>query len=131
MIDPLFIAVGDASQVSAARLATQRLAHELEFDETRAGRVALVVTEAMTNLVRRGATVPAGHRIATALPQGTGTEWGWATRSGSPRAAPCYHEGMRTNSGKEMARFMQSLGAQVYDAPGRGRHGARAGAPAR
>jgi len=75
----------------------------------------IYVAETMTNLVRRGATVPAGHRIATALPQGTGTEWGWATRSGSPRAAPCYHEGMRTNSGKEMARFLLSLGADVGD----------------
>jgi len=52
--DPLYIDVGDVSQVSAARIATQRLARTLEFDETRAGRVALVVTEALTNVMRHG-----------------------------------------------------------------------------
>ena len=54
MSDPLFIHVGDVSQVSAARIATQKLAHALEFDETQAGRVALVVTEALTNVMRHG-----------------------------------------------------------------------------
>ena len=54
MSDPLYIDVGDVSQVSAARIATQRLARTLEFDETRAGRVALVVTEALTNVMRHG-----------------------------------------------------------------------------
>jgi murein DD-endopeptidase MepM/ murein hydrolase activator NlpD len=75
----------------------------------------IYVAETLKHLVPRGTTVPAGHRIATALPGGTGTEWGWATRSGQARAAPCYHEGMRTNSGKQMARFLLSLGADVGD----------------
>ena len=54
MSDPLFIHMGDVSQGSAARIATQKLARTLEFDETRAGRVALVVTEALTNVMRHG-----------------------------------------------------------------------------
>jgi anti-sigma regulatory factor (Ser/Thr protein kinase) len=53
-MDPLAIAVGDPSHVSAARMAAQRLARELDFDETRAGRVALLATEAVTNMVRHG-----------------------------------------------------------------------------
>lgn len=51
---PLALAVADTSHVSAARLALQRLAKDLEFDETRAGRLAIVATEAVTNMVRHG-----------------------------------------------------------------------------
>ena len=59
--------MGDVSQVSAARIATQRLSQTLEFDETRAGRVALVVTEALTNVMRHGG---GGGFAARALAQG-------------------------------------------------------------
>jgi anti-sigma regulatory factor (Ser/Thr protein kinase) len=52
--DPVVIAASDASQVSAARLALQRMARDLGFDEVREGRVGIVVTEAMTNLLRHG-----------------------------------------------------------------------------
>ena len=38
---------------------------------------------------------------------------GWASKSGEPRAARCYSEGMQTHSGKEMARFLNELGADV------------------
>jgi anti-sigma regulatory factor (Ser/Thr protein kinase) len=65
--EPLFIDVGDVSQISAARIATQKLARTLEFDETRAGRVALVVTEALTNVMRHGG---GGVFAARALAQG-------------------------------------------------------------
>ena len=37
-----------------------------------------------------------------------------------PRAAPCYSEGMDTNSGKEFTRFMKALGAKVEMDPGPG-----------
>jgi hypothetical protein len=50
----------------------------------------IYVAETLKHLVPRGTTVPAGHRIATALPGGTGTEWGWATRSGQARAAASF-----------------------------------------
>jgi hypothetical protein len=58
--------------------------------------------------------------LAEALPGGTGTEWGWAQADGATRANDCYHEGQQTHSGKEMARFMQSLGAEVAERPGPG-----------
>jgi hypothetical protein len=51
--------------------------------------------------------------IAEALPRGTGIEMGWANKRGEARAARCYSEGMKTHSGKEMARFLNELGADV------------------
>ena len=80
----------------------------------------IYVAETMDRTVPAGTYVPAGGRIATALPGGTGTEWGWANRFGQPRAAPCYSEGMETNSGAEMARFLRALGATTADKPGPG-----------
>jgi anti-sigma regulatory factor (Ser/Thr protein kinase) len=44
--------VSDSTQVSAARHAAHRLAEELGFSETRAGQLALVVTELGTNLAK-------------------------------------------------------------------------------
>ena len=46
--------IEDSSHASAARHAAQRLAHRLGFDETRKGRAAIAVTEAVTNMVRHG-----------------------------------------------------------------------------
>ncbi len=51
-MEPLVIAVGESSHVSAARLGAQRLARDLKFDETRSGRVAIAVTEAVTNMLK-------------------------------------------------------------------------------
>ncbi len=44
--------IGDSSHVSAARMVAQRLAQALDFDEVRVGRVALLVTEAVTNIIK-------------------------------------------------------------------------------
>ena len=48
------LALAEASQVSAARMAAQRMAGDLGFDETRTGRLSIAVTEAATNMVRHG-----------------------------------------------------------------------------
>ena len=48
------LVLAEASQVSAARMAAQRMARDLGFDETRAGRVSIAVTEVATNVVRHG-----------------------------------------------------------------------------
>jgi anti-sigma regulatory factor (Ser/Thr protein kinase) len=53
-MEPLAITVIDSSHVSAVRIAAQRLARHLEFDETHIGRVALLATESVTNMVRHG-----------------------------------------------------------------------------
>lgn len=48
----LRLPIEDISQVGEARRAAQRLAQELAFDEEAAGRLAVIVTELGTNLVR-------------------------------------------------------------------------------
>ena len=48
----LSFAITHASDVAAARRAGQRLAGELGFNDTRAGQLALIVTEAGTNLLK-------------------------------------------------------------------------------
>jgi hypothetical protein len=79
----------------------------------------IYVAERLKRLAHRGKRVDAGQRIATALPSSSGLEIGWANRRGEARAAPCYREGMKTHSGREMARFLKSLGAKTGDRPGR------------
>lgn len=51
---PVVLTVDDASQVGEARRAASAFALALGFDETFVGRVALIVTEAATNLARHG-----------------------------------------------------------------------------
>jgi len=49
-------AIAHVSDVAAARRAGQRLADELGFSETRAGKLALIVTEAGTNILKHAGT---------------------------------------------------------------------------
>jgi hypothetical protein len=88
-------------------------------DGSHAGDV-IYVAEHLTRLAKAGRIVHAGDQIAVALPGYPWLETGWADAYGSPRAYPCYTEGKATNSGKEMARFLESLGAPVGDPPGKG-----------
>lgn len=88
-------------------------------DGSHAGDV-VYVAEHLTRLMPAGEVVQAGQQIATALPGYPWTEWGWANTDGSPRAYPCYKEGHSTNSGREMARFLHSLGAPAGDPLGTG-----------
>jgi hypothetical protein len=73
----------------------------------------IFVAETLKRLVPAGTIVGPGDQIAKALPGGTGIEMGWANKRGEPRAARCYTEGMKTHSGREMARFLNELGADV------------------
>ena len=96
------------------------------LDGTHAGDI-VYVAEHLKKLVPTGTFVRAGQQIGVALPGYPWTEWGWATEYGSPVAYPGYKkDGMQTKAGKEMARFMQNLGAHVYNRPGRGRSFPRA-----
>jgi hypothetical protein len=89
------------------------------LDGSHAGDI-IYVAEHLKHLLPAGAHVGAGQKIAEALPGGTGTEWGWGEADGATRANGCYHEGEVTRSGREMARFMRSVGAQVQEHPGPG-----------
>jgi hypothetical protein len=73
----------------------------------------IYVAETLKKLVPAGTKVGPGDTIAKALPSGTGIEMGWANKRGETRAASCYSEGMKTHSGREMARFLNELGADV------------------
>jgi anti-sigma regulatory factor (Ser/Thr protein kinase) len=67
-VDAFSAQVADPTHVSACRLAAQRMARALEFDETRAGRLSIAVTEAVTNMVRHGG---GGTLAARGLAAGT------------------------------------------------------------
>jgi hypothetical protein len=116
------LAIGDAVILGSDWHSGWPGGHEIWYqllDGSHAGDI-VYVAEHLRRLIAVGTTVKAGQQIAVALPGYPWTEWGWADQYGSPRAYPCYHEGQVTNSGKEMARFMQSLGATVGDPPGPG-----------
>jgi hypothetical protein len=79
------------------------------------------VAEHLRNLLPVGTTVRAGQQIALALPGFPWIETGWADQYGSPIAYPCYKkDGMHTKAGKEMSRFLASLGAPTGNRPGPG-----------
>jgi anti-sigma regulatory factor (Ser/Thr protein kinase) len=92
-MEPVAITVGDPSHVSAARFGTQRLAHGLGFDDERAGRLAIAVTEAVSNMVKHAGggtlaarTVARGDAIGIevmAIDSGPGMEdFGHSARDG-------------------------------------------------
>ena len=89
------------------------------LDGSHAGDI-VYVAEHLGQMINAGTHVRAGQKIAQALPGYPYIEMGWADQYGSPIAYPCYKEGSQTRSGKRMARFLQSLGATVYNNPGPG-----------
>jgi murein DD-endopeptidase MepM/ murein hydrolase activator NlpD len=114
------VAIGDAKVLGSDSHSGWPGGHLLWYkllDGDHAGTV-IYVAEQLKKLAPRGTKVAAGQRIATALPGGSGLEIGWSNRRGEPRAASCYSEGMKTHSGREMGRFLHSLGAKVGDRPG-------------
>lgn len=50
----LVFSITHASDVAAARRGGQQLADDMGFDETRAGQLAIIITEAATNIVKHG-----------------------------------------------------------------------------
>lgn len=106
------LAIGDAEVLGSSGKASWPGGHFIWYrllDGDHAGAV-IYVAEHLAQLVPAGTLVRAGQQIGMALPGYPWTEWGWATPKGQPRAYPCYREGMETNSGREMARFLASLG---------------------
>lgn len=73
----------------------------------------IYVAEHLTKLAPAGTIVHAGQQIGVAVPGYPYIETGWADTYGAPRAYRCYKEGVPTNSGRQMARFLASLGAQT------------------
>lgn len=116
------LAIGDGVVLGADNRSDWPGHHFLFYQPTggsHAGDI-IYVAEHLTKLVRTGTVVHPGQQLAVAVPGYPYIETGWADAYGSPRAAPCYREGHRTNSGREMERFLISLGAPAGDPPGRG-----------
>ena len=117
------LAVGDAVILGSDNHSGWPGSHIIWYqlmDGSHAGDV-IYVAEHLRQMLPTGRKVHAGDRIAYAIPGYPYIEMGWADTYGSPRAYPCYKEGHRTNSGKEMARFLGSLGASVSgESPGTG-----------
>ncbi|MGZ5200058.1 MAG: SpoIIE family protein phosphatase [Telluria sp.] len=65
------VAIDHSSDVAAARRAGQKLALALGFDETRAGQLAIVITEVATNIVKH-----AGHGMLYIGPAQSGAATG-------------------------------------------------------
>ncbi len=116
------VAIGDGVILGSESHAPWPGKHYIDYQlssGSHAGDV-VYVAEHLKDLLRAGTSVKAGEKIATALPGYPWTEWGWADQYGSPRALPCYKEGHATSSGREMARFLISLGTTLLDPPGPG-----------
>lgn len=116
------LSASDPSHASAARLAVQRVAQDLDFDETRAGRAAILVTEAVTNMVKHagGGTLAArvyeGERVPSlellAIDAGPGMDVDASLRDGVSTAGTA-----GTGLGA-MRRLADEF--DVYSAPGAG-----------
>ncbi len=113
------LAIGDAKILGSDSRSGWPGGHFIWYrllDGDHAGDI-IYVAEHLSKLAPAGTVVRAGTRIAVAHPGSPWTEWGWATHAGSTRAAPCYREGMATNSGREFARFLRSLGGGFIARP--------------
>ncbi|WP_119156675.1 ATP-binding protein [Caldimonas tepidiphila] len=130
--------LNDASQVAAARRSVGELAHSLGYDERDAGRVALVLTEAATNVLKHAGhgellvrvlhepEQPAGAIEIVALDRGPGFDWA--------RASPDGYSTAGTLGGGLGAMHRVADACDVYSSPGAGTAlrllVQRAGAPA-
>lgn len=111
-------AVDDASQVGEVRRAAQRLAEELGWDDTRAGRLALGVTELGTNLVRH-----AGGGALLLGVDGPGIELLSLDRGPGMDVARCLADGFSTGGSAGTGLGAVRRLADRFDAfslPGRG-----------
>jgi hypothetical protein len=116
------VAIGDAVILGAENHAPWPGHHFIWYrllTGSHAGDV-VYVAENLRHLARAGTYIRAGQPIAVAMPSYPWTEWGWADASGSPLAYPCYKNGTQTPAGRQMARFIEELGAATYDTPGAG-----------
>jgi anti-sigma regulatory factor (Ser/Thr protein kinase) len=83
-----WIAITHHSDIAAARRLGQRMAQELGFDETRAGQLAIVITEASTNMLKHAGegTILLTPLRAAAVAGAAGAD-GYAGAAGFPGAA--------------------------------------------
>jgi anti-sigma regulatory factor (Ser/Thr protein kinase) len=96
MMEPIIVRVEESSQVAAARRAAADLSWRLHFDETTAGRLALVVTELATNLVKHGGGGEILLRPFEAAPVGAVEVVALDRGPGMANVARCLEDGYST-----------------------------------
>jgi anti-sigma regulatory factor (Ser/Thr protein kinase) len=116
-----FPAIAEASQISEARRLTGQLARKLGFNETEVGRVAIVVTEAATNLVKHANE---GRLLVRVLDGGAGIEiLALDQGPGIANLGDCLRDGYSTTgspgTGLGAVMRLSSL-FDIYSLPGRG-----------
>ena len=93
----MVVIVDEATKVGEARRRSVELADRLGFDETRQGKVALVVTEAATNLVKHAG---GGELIVQGFDHGQRGSQVWkfwlSIRAGNERRRPMHGDGYST-----------------------------------
>ena len=119
----LVFAITHASDVAAARRGGQKLADNLGFDETRSGQLALIVTEAATNILKHAGEGTVYIATARCF-SGSGVDV-IAVDNGPGIAdmASCLRDGMSTagTSGTGLGALRRlSDQFDVYSAPGQG-----------
>ncbi|UAW99946.1 ATP-binding protein [Halopseudomonas nanhaiensis] len=108
------IAIEDASQVGQARRRAQQIAASIGFDATDAGRVALVVTELATNLLKH-ARLGEMHLRQVPCAGGQGIEVLAVDRGPGFDAERCLHDGFSTGGTQGIGLGAVSRQAQVFD----------------
>lgn len=114
------IAVVDSSQIAEARRSALRLASSLDFTETAAGKLAIVVTETATNLLKHGG----GGRVLLRPEANSGIEvLAVDSGPGMRNAAECVRDGFSTagTAGTGLGAIgRMSSSSDIYTVPGCG-----------
>ena len=95
---PIRLRVDDPSGVAPARRAAERLAADLGFDEEARGKVAIVVTELTTNLLRHAGNGEVIVRASTGAEQSVDVV-AWDTGPGIPNLGRARGDGFSTAGG--------------------------------
>lgn len=115
-----FPSISEASQVSEARRLTGQLARKLGFNETEAGKVAIVVTEAATNLLKHAGE---GRLLVQALDRAGLEILALDQGPGIANLADCLRDGYSTTgslgTGLGAIRRLSSV-FDIYSLSGRG-----------
>jgi len=122
MTAPIVVRVAEASQVGTARRAAADLSWRMRFDETTAGRLALVVTELATNLVKHGGGGEVLLREVE-IPSGAVEVFAFDRGPGMANVARCLEDGYSTagsaGTGLGAVRRLSS-GFDVWSRPNSG-----------
>ncbi len=108
------LTIEDSSQIGHARRTAQKLAEQLGFDEADAGRVALVVTELCSNILKH-ASHGELHLRSVPRPQGQGVEVIAVDRGQGFDVHACLADGYSTGGTQGIGLGAIARQAEVFD----------------